>query len=186
MAGERIRRMVCQDCGHEKPIEQFRGQRRPNGEMYRYPTCKVCHNVKRRKQSTAPEELAARRERYASSPEHRRKVLSAQHRSRYGITLDEKDAMLAAQGGVCAACGDSESKGHGWATDHDHKCCPGRSCGECVRAILCTNCNLALGQVGDSIERLEALIAYLQRCAAGMTPGGNPNLQANVSRMQPI
>jgi hypothetical protein len=60
-------------------------------------------------------------------------------------------------------CGCKEPTGHGWTVDHDHACCPGeRSCGKCVRAILCMNCNNALGCVRDNIEILRKMISYLE------------------------
>jgi hypothetical protein len=48
--------------------------------------------------------------------------------------------------------------------DHDHACCPGRiSCGKCIRGLLCNRCNRALGLLGDSIELLKKMIAYLEQ-----------------------
>jgi hypothetical protein len=59
----------------------------------------------------------------------------------------------------CQACGGEE----GLAWDHDHNCCPGKySCGRCVRGLLCRSCNLALGYLKDSPDRLLSLVNYLR------------------------
>lgn len=83
---------------------------------------------------------------------------------RYGITSEQFDAILEAQGG-CAACGSPTTDGKYWHVDHDHTCCDtqARSCGKCIRGILCHGCNTALGNVGDDPNRLRALIAYLEK-----------------------
>lgn len=158
---------VCRVCGETKPIENFglywNNQR---NKHYRMANCRNCRNEKKRDEwkRKSDEHSVARRKRYAEDPEYRRELLSRQHKYRHGITLEEKEALLAAQGGVCDSCREAVPKGHGWTTDHDHACCPGdRSCGKCIRAILCTNCNLALGHVNDSIEKLENLIEYTRR-----------------------
>jgi hypothetical protein len=85
---------------------------------------------------------------------------------RYGITLDERDAMLAAQGGVCAICKSPDpGNGREWCTDHDHACCPqkSRSCGKCIRGILCFGCNVMLGCAKDSESTLHNAIDYLRK-----------------------
>jgi hypothetical protein len=66
----------------------------------------------------------------------------------YHITVERYEDLLAAQNGVCAIA-----------------CCPekAKSCGKCVRALLCTNCNCALGYAGDSPDLLIAMAAYLVR-----------------------
>lgn len=68
---------------------------------------------------------------------------------KYGLSKDSWDALFERQGGCCAICKAIEPGGRGWwHTDHDHDCCPGENtCGRCVRAIICNQCNLAIGYV---------------------------------------
>ncbi|MBT2541959.1 endonuclease VII domain-containing protein [Streptomyces sp. ISL-44] len=87
---------------------------------------------------------------------------------RHGLTLAEREALLANQGGVCAICeADTPGSDRSWPVDHDHSCCPRKqSCGRCVRGILCYSCNTALGHARDSVGILSAMITYLERAAA--------------------
>lgn len=95
-----------------------------------------------------------------SSPEVR---LNAYLRRTYGLTLVEYEAMLAAQGGACKTCGEVPEEGRRLAVDHDHSCCPGqRSCGACVRSLLCIRCNSVLGFVEDNPELIRALLGYVE------------------------
>lgn len=80
----------------------------------------------------------------------------------YGLTLETYDQILAGQGGVCAGCGAAPPQHKRLAIDHDHRCCPMRkSCGHCVRGLLCSSCNLALGLAKDDPDRLLGLVRYL-------------------------
>ena len=82
---------------------------------------------------------------------------------RHGVTAEQYDELLAAQGGGCAICGSTTPFGRGrFHVDHDHGCCPGqRSCGKCVRGLLCGRCNPGLGAFQDSPDLLLAAAAYL-------------------------
>lgn len=81
---------------------------------------------------------------------------------RYRITQEEWESLLAKQGGVCAIC---KKYSDLWHTDHDHNCCAGsdkRTCGKCVRGILCNKCNQALGMFDDDRERLARALEYVR------------------------
>lgn len=83
---------------------------------------------------------------------------------RYGISLDQYHQMLEDQGHACKICNLKEKTSRiRLSIDHDHNCCPGgKSCGSCVRGLLCTNCNMSLGNAQDSIEILQKMIDYLK------------------------
>lgn len=81
---------------------------------------------------------------------------------RYGMTKTRMLEMLKEQEGLCAGCGDE--LGEIWDVDHDHACCPGpKSCGKCVRALLCHHCNLTLGWAKEDAARLRGLADLLDR-----------------------
>jgi len=85
------------------------------------------------------------------------------HRN-YGITFDAYRQMLEEQGGGCKICGGVNANGKDLAVDHDHSCCPGRkSCGRCVRGLLCSRCNTGIGMLGDTADRLRVALAYLEQ-----------------------
>lgn len=139
----------CLNCG-----EIFTPPERKPGERGRPPVC--CGDECQDARTKSLIEAAAPERAYQA-------VLR-----RYNLTDARYKAMLAAQGGRCKGCG-ADSPGESvanWNVDHDHSCCPAkRSCGRCVRGLVCTRCNLILGLAGDSVPVLERLIAYLKATA---------------------
>jgi hypothetical protein len=130
----------CKLCGHES--------------MHHSRFCRDCYNKNQRFR------LSAAAPRTRDKDKDRAWKLGRL----YGITLEDFDAMLAAQGGCCIICNTADPHG-GWAIDHDHSCCPNikrlGGCGNCTRGILCSRCNLMLGNARDNSETLMAGAAYL-------------------------
>lgn len=132
--------------------------------------CRPCVTLIR----SSPEALAARR--LAEKSDKKRSTARAwrtsergKHsartyllRNKYGWTIEQWDEQFAAQGHRCATC--PATKPDKWVMDHDHACCPGeKSCGKCVRGIICRNCNLALGNAKDDPQTLRSMAEYLER-----------------------
>ncbi len=78
----------------------------------------------------------------------------------YKLTPEKYAEFLSLQGGACAVCERIFIKKP--QIDHDHKCCPGRkTCGKCIRGLLCGQCNTLLGLANDDSERLKRAAEYL-------------------------
>lgn len=81
----------------------------------------------------------------------------------FKMTQTDYDKMFSEQGNACLICKSKTSGKKGFAIDHDRNCCPGiKTCGNCVRGILCSYCNVGLGHFKDDIEFLENAINYLK------------------------
>jgi len=82
-----------------------------------------------------------------------------------GITPEEYNNLLALQRFCCAICRRHISEfNKAFAVDHNHVCCPGKkSCGQCIRGLLCSNCNFAIGLLQDSIDNCLNAIDYLRK-----------------------
>lgn len=101
------------------------------------------------------------REHRKKNPEH---YLDLRMRNRYGISLPQYEALLEAQGGGCAICGttDPATPSGRFPVDHDHACCPGeKSCGKCVRGLLCNRCNAAIAMFQDRADLMEKGASYV-------------------------
>ena len=77
---------------------------------------------------------------------------------RHNITKEIYDSLLNKYDGKCWICKEIKAS----VIDHDHSCCTGVwSCGKCVRGVLCSNCNTAIGLLKDSKELLNEAKKYL-------------------------
>jgi hypothetical protein len=121
----------CPDCEQVKPEAEFTRSRASANGIATY--CLPCHN-QRGKKSVA--------KRGGSRTYHLTR--------RYGITAEEADALLDAQGGLCAICRAAPAV----HVDHDHAT-------GAVRALLCFNCNGGLGQFRDDPDVLRAAADYV-------------------------
>ena len=141
--------IVCRDCGRSIDFSDHRG---------RPPT--RCPECNREYQQAFDRERRAARE---HDPVASRR---AHIRHRFGLSVEQYEAMLTAQGGACWICRKSSDVVGMLVVDHDRSCCPGeRSCGKCVRALLCRRCNSGLGQAKDDPVRLAALRDYVRKHA---------------------
>lgn len=80
---------------------------------------------------------------------------------KYGITVEEYQALLEAQGGVCAICGQPETTVHSntgtlWSLNVDHDHSTGR-----VRGLPCVPCNRGIGFLRDDPTTIRAALEYL-------------------------
>lgn len=82
---------------------------------------------------------------------------------RYGLTEEQWLAKYKEQHGLCAICKENEAT----HVDHDHKCCPTvngdrRTCGKCVRELLCRQCNVKLHSL-EKEKWFKMAIKYVER-----------------------
>ena len=165
---------ICSKCGKKKLLYAFnKDSARKDGF---YPQCKNCRNElatptrrKWRKSHKNHDKITSLKSYY----KHRGKRLAAMKsrsseykknsviKSVYGITLDEYNKMFNKQNGVCAICGQPETRKNKYTgicklhIDHCHKT-------NKVRGLLCHSCNSAIGIMDDDIGILMKAINYLK------------------------
>lgn len=81
---------------------------------------------------------------------------------RYRLTYQRFVTIFEKQGQSCRICRTNLESMNAAHVDHDHSCCSKtRSCGSCVRGLLCPLCTAGLGMFKDSPEILAIAAAYL-------------------------
>lgn len=134
----------CATCGKSKPRTAFTRQKMRNGKYNLNFECKEC----------ACDRQAKRYQTYTKEQKLHKKDKFLQRT--YGITIDDYNIMFNKQEGRCASCGRHQSEfKKSLVVDHRH------SDGK-VRGLLCSNCNLALGNVKENPEFLEKLANYIR------------------------
>jgi len=135
----------CPRCRRTKKVQEFYASRKsPDGLLTH---CKDC------------DKLAGQQRAGTAS---RRHTMHQSNLKNYGLTVNDYNRILVAQGGGCAICGCPPGQmlsPRGFprplSVDHDHQT------GE-VRGLLCHKCNVGIGAFGDNLELLEAAASYLR------------------------
>lgn len=117
---------VCNKCRVEKPITAFASISTRTGPKSRMYECRQC--------------IATR---------YRERGYSLKGNT--GLSLDDYNALFAAQNGVCAICGEPPKR-YRFSIDHDHDT-------NIVRGLLCQRCNRYMAAL-DDIEWLAKATTY--------------------------
>lgn len=135
----------CYKCKTVKPHSEFyKSKNRSDGLNSRCKPCQIAYN----------------KSRYDKDPES---FKLKRIKSRYNIDAETYYEMTK---NGCEVCG-SHKLLH---IDHDHSCCGYKNgskdtltCGECIRGVLCKDCNTAEGLLHGDVEIMKSLIKYMEK-----------------------
>ena len=130
---------TCSQCQEEKPLSEF--NKATKGKYGRRPDCRLCQN----KAENA----------YYSTEKGKEARFKQWLKTRYKLSLDEYNALVAKHDGNCAICNNPPTAYFKLYIDHDH------TTGK-VRGLLCSQCNSLLGMAKENIDTLQAAISYLK------------------------
>ncbi len=138
---------TCARCKVEKPLSEYHNRRQTkDGRHY---ACKEC---RKEETVTRAPQISKYNQKY-----HKEKYLLVKKKHalqyKYGMSMEEYNALRTSQNGVCAICKQPDTKM--LSVDHNH------FTGQ-IRGLLCDPCNRGLGFFRDSPVRLEAACNYLK------------------------
>jgi hypothetical protein len=135
---------TCPDCRKSQPYDAFHKNRRTKDGRSTY--CVPCALARKK------------RERDANLAAYREKEWASKVRAKYGISTEEYQALLDAQGGACAICRSTSTGARTgrFCVDHDHD--TGR-----IRGLLCDACNRGIGYLGDTHDAVQRAAGYLRK-----------------------
>ena len=140
---------TCPQCQSVKPLTEFHVRKSRGGQPA--SRCKTCSREAQRTWRSKQTDYEKRRYQIVKVETRERHLVR-----KYGVTLADYDAMLAAQDGKCAVCLTTpETQRYG--VFHVDRC----HASGAVRGLLCRGCNTVLGVVNDDPAALARAIAYL-------------------------
>ena len=150
----------CSKCDATKSIDDF--GKDSSTRDGRTNQCLDCRNARQRAEgqngnyAKRNAKIKDYQRLYYKRPEVVRRVRNQQLLKSFGITVEQYDAMLEEQNGVCAICNKPQcsARNNHFAVDHDHDT-------GVIRGLLCDRCNRGIGLFGDDVTLLNNAIEYL-------------------------
>jgi hypothetical protein len=145
---------ICVRCNKEKPYKDFYINKNNKDGLTGY--CRLCYREYRQSRRDIINEIK-RKEYHRNKNTYKNFLL----KSKFGITLIQYESLVKKQNNKCAICGKEETKKQNGkikylAVDHNHTT-------NKIRALLCSNCNLGLGNFFEDKTLLKLAIKYLEK-----------------------
>ncbi len=145
-------RRKCGRCGKIKHFSQYHKNKAKKGGISGY--CKTCR--KERYQEQEKSEGQEQRRQFYYETARWKELLRL-----FGVTKEQYEAMEREQNGLCAICGRPETfrsrnTVRRLAVDHDHVT-------GAIRGLLCTVCNVGLGNFNDDPVLIKKALDYLTK-----------------------
>lgn len=146
----------CLLAGILQPHDNFYRQSKKKHEFF--SECKKCNNLRSKSyKNRNPDKIkkyydeyrlknAEKYAAYVKSPQRK----NVEFKSRYGITLDQRNEMAISQNQQCKICLRNEKL----VVDHDHKTAK-------IRGLLCHACNKSIGLIRDNAITAQRMGDYL-------------------------
>ena len=159
----------CSKCGELKPLSSYyrAGGNSRDGLRGDCIPCNLAAKAARHRENPEParartrrwreanlERVAANYQAFVASGGKRIADRKSHLKRKYGLTIEQYEAMLEAQGGGCFICGRPPPDDISLHVDHDH------STGA-IRGILCFCCNNALADFQEDRRLLKKAALYL-------------------------
>jgi len=128
---------ICSKCKEEKSVNDFYKNKYREDGLHHY--CKICHSAQNKNS-------------YSYNKSKNRGL-----KNNYNLSLEKLESLYFAQDKKCKICKteySSVSKHGGLYIDHCH------TTGK-VRGLLCSKCNMLLGNCNDDISILTSAINYI-------------------------
>ena len=159
---------ICGKCNNLKPFDDFYAQK--DSKDGKRSLCKICikagvKDYKKRHRTVYVPKTEYSVEKVPVEPKSPQPYNTTWLKRLYNITPEVYQKMLKKSRGVCPICNikfDTTKRSTTPCVDHDHACCPGtKTCGKCLRGLICFKCNMGLGFFEDNCLYLKAATDYL-------------------------
>lgn len=141
----------CISCHQIKDLTLFSFKDKAKGRLSN--KCKSCDAVYQKGRLESNPDLVREQWRKAQSKyDLSDKGRSKKRKYLYGLTQERYEQMLNEQEHKCAIC----TKLKPLVVDHDHLTLQ-------VRGLLCQNCNVGIGKLGDNLVGLKLAVQYLDK-----------------------
>lgn len=169
---------TCRRCLSEKSYSEFHKNKQTKDGYSVY--CKPCKSAVDKKWRTASPERVLEGNKRAkawreANPERYKEQIKkwkkenpdkkwlldkrSQLWTHYRLTIEQYQKMFDSQDGKCYICKEEKKL----VVDHDHNCCDGKlSCGKCVRALICHNCNTLVGFLERNDNLIDKVNQYIK------------------------